>query len=325
MLFWERAIAAGRASGVVHQGLWFDVGTPAAIARDRGDARRWLRRRAPGLYTIPAHRAFADALAAGLIRRFGGDPTAAGARAGAGAQQSRQARGTDAFVRASGGGLLLPRLVAIGDADWTRRSARRSIRPTMTRPVPPAVAPLERRMILARLVRGAREPAAVDAAEAVRLAGDLARTLDQLLVEEVRAGAAARRSTWPRSCREHWERALATVRDRARALAGRAGAARAGSTWPSGGRGCSIALARALARDAAGGVRLRGGDHRSRRRRSRGCCAASRELPRGHGRAAGLSTWRWPTTEWDALGPHEPDPGHRARARGRSRRIRNST
>lgn len=31
MLFWERAIAAGRAYGVVHQGLWFDVGTPQAI------------------------------------------------------------------------------------------------------------------------------------------------------------------------------------------------------------------------------------------------------------------------------------------------------
>ena len=30
-LFWDRAIAAGRAWGAVHQGLWFDVGTPAAI------------------------------------------------------------------------------------------------------------------------------------------------------------------------------------------------------------------------------------------------------------------------------------------------------
>ncbi|MFA5967976.1 MAG: nucleotidyltransferase family protein [Sphingomonas sp.] len=30
-LFWDRAIAAGRAFGVVHQGLWFDVGTPGAI------------------------------------------------------------------------------------------------------------------------------------------------------------------------------------------------------------------------------------------------------------------------------------------------------
>jgi MurNAc alpha-1-phosphate uridylyltransferase len=30
-LFWDRAIAAGRAFGLVHQGLWFDVGTPEAI------------------------------------------------------------------------------------------------------------------------------------------------------------------------------------------------------------------------------------------------------------------------------------------------------
>lgn len=32
-LFWDRAIAAGRAFGAVHSGLWFDVGTPGAIAR----------------------------------------------------------------------------------------------------------------------------------------------------------------------------------------------------------------------------------------------------------------------------------------------------
>lgn len=32
-LFWNRAIAAGRAYGQVHQGLWFDVGTPAAIPK----------------------------------------------------------------------------------------------------------------------------------------------------------------------------------------------------------------------------------------------------------------------------------------------------
>ena len=32
-VLWNRAIAAGRLHGVVHQGLWFDVGTPAAIPR----------------------------------------------------------------------------------------------------------------------------------------------------------------------------------------------------------------------------------------------------------------------------------------------------
>lgn len=30
--FWDRAIADGRCFGAVHQGLWFDVGTPPAIA-----------------------------------------------------------------------------------------------------------------------------------------------------------------------------------------------------------------------------------------------------------------------------------------------------
>ena len=30
-LFWNRAIEAGRAYAMVHQGLWFDVGTPPAI------------------------------------------------------------------------------------------------------------------------------------------------------------------------------------------------------------------------------------------------------------------------------------------------------
>jgi MurNAc alpha-1-phosphate uridylyltransferase len=30
-LFWDRAIEAGRAWGVVHQGMWFDVGSPGAI------------------------------------------------------------------------------------------------------------------------------------------------------------------------------------------------------------------------------------------------------------------------------------------------------
>jgi MurNAc alpha-1-phosphate uridylyltransferase len=28
---WDRAMKAGRCFGAVHQGLWFDVGTPSAI------------------------------------------------------------------------------------------------------------------------------------------------------------------------------------------------------------------------------------------------------------------------------------------------------
>jgi N-acetyl-alpha-D-muramate 1-phosphate uridylyltransferase len=32
-LLWDRAMAAGRAFGLVHVGLWFDVGTPGAVAK----------------------------------------------------------------------------------------------------------------------------------------------------------------------------------------------------------------------------------------------------------------------------------------------------
>ncbi len=32
-VFWDRAIAAGRAYGQVHQGLWFEIGTPGAVTR----------------------------------------------------------------------------------------------------------------------------------------------------------------------------------------------------------------------------------------------------------------------------------------------------
>jgi MurNAc alpha-1-phosphate uridylyltransferase len=30
-ILWDKAIEQGRCFGVVHQGLWFDVGTPGAI------------------------------------------------------------------------------------------------------------------------------------------------------------------------------------------------------------------------------------------------------------------------------------------------------
>ena len=32
-LLWDRAIAAGRCFGVVHQGLWFDIGRPENIGK----------------------------------------------------------------------------------------------------------------------------------------------------------------------------------------------------------------------------------------------------------------------------------------------------
>jgi ATP-dependent helicase/nuclease subunit B len=157
---------------------------------------------APHLYTIPPHRAFGDALANGLIKRFGGDPM--GLARGLVLLPNNRAKKAiqDAFVRASGGGLLLPRLVAVGDPELDEAVFDTAADPE---PVPPAVSPLQRQLILARLIQQA-EPRH-DAAEAVRLAGDLAETLDQLLIEEVSPRKLKELELGP-ELSAHWERSL---------------------------------------------------------------------------------------------------------------------
>src|SRR3546814_8098132 len=64
-------------------------------------------------------------------------------------------------------------------------------------------------MILARLVEEERTKAGqpIDAAEAVRLAGELARTLDQLLVEDV-APSRLRDLEMAEELSSHWRRSL---------------------------------------------------------------------------------------------------------------------
>ena len=135
----------------------------------------------PRVFTIPPHRAFADSLAAGLIARHGRGATGL-AQGIVLVPNNRAARAIqDAFVRRSGGGLLLPRLVPVGDPELDERIGG-MLEPLDADPVPPAIEPARRLMLLARLVQRHRD---CDAAEALRLAGELARTLDQLLIEEV--------------------------------------------------------------------------------------------------------------------------------------------
>nr|WP_106639238.1 double-strand break repair protein AddB [Allosphingosinicella vermicomposti] len=176
----------------------------AAVEREREAASR-LRL---NLFTIPPHRAFADALAAGLIARFGQSPT--GLAHGVILLPSNRAvrAVSDAFVRQSGGGLLLPRLVPIGDPDLDERIG--GALEGMDAPVPPAVAPMRRLMILARLVT--QHVPGTDPAEAFRLAADLGRTLDQLLVEEVDPARLAGAADVEPDLSAHWQVSLDRLR-----------------------------------------------------------------------------------------------------------------
>ena len=71
----------------------------------------------PSVYSIAAHRGFADALVAGLIPRYREDRFGL-ARLTLLLPSRRTVRTvTEAFVRACEGGLLLPRMAVVGDLD----------------------------------------------------------------------------------------------------------------------------------------------------------------------------------------------------------------
>src|SRR5438552_13535029 len=108
----------------------------------------------PAVYTIPAHRSFADALAAGLIQRFGKEPLGL-ARGRILLPNNRAVRTvTEAFVRASGSGLLLPRLIPIGDPELDERIGGALEPIDDDAAIPPAIDPNERLLKLAEIVRG---------------------------------------------------------------------------------------------------------------------------------------------------------------------------
>ncbi|MFL6752941.1 MAG: PD-(D/E)XK nuclease family protein [Sphingomicrobium sp.] len=161
--------------------------------------------RAPAVFTIPGHRSFADALAAGLIRRFGKHPL--GLAAGRILLPNNRAvrSVTEAFVRASGSGLLLPRLVPVGDPELDERIGGALEPIDDAAPVPPAIDPVERLLTLASIA------GADGSAEAVRLAADLARALDALLIEEVDPADLRDAAADAGDLARHWEHSLARL------------------------------------------------------------------------------------------------------------------
>lgn len=164
-----------------------------------------VRKRA--VFTIPTNRSFSDSLVAGLIARFGTDPlTLASGRILL--PNNRAVRSvTEAFVRASGSGLILPRLIPIGDVELEERIGGALDPIDIGHLVPAAVDPLQRTLALAALVRGDES-----AFEAVRTAVDLERTLDLLQVEQVEPSKLAEVASDSPELAVHWQVSLDRLR-----------------------------------------------------------------------------------------------------------------
>ena len=137
----------------------------------------------PSVFSIPPGESFVDALARGLLEETAGDPLALSSTLILLPTRRACRSLREAFLRRSGGKpLLLPRLRPIGDAD----EEELEITDGASLELPPAVPPLRRQLLLAQLVlklgsgRGGQTPSPE---QAVRLAGELGRLLDQVQTE----------------------------------------------------------------------------------------------------------------------------------------------
>lgn len=141
----------------------------------------------PSVYNIAAHGGFADALAQGLIDRFGKEPF--GLARGLVILPNNRARRAvhDAFVRLSENGLLLPQTAVIGDLELDESVGVALDRGDLAMDVPSAINPLDRHLILAQMIEAEsrRRDSPVLAQDALLLAKEFTRTMDQLTVENL--------------------------------------------------------------------------------------------------------------------------------------------
>src|SRR5262249_40545965 len=105
---------------------------------------------APNVFTIPASAHFGETLAEGLIARYGSSPLSlADITIFLPTRRAARTFG-DACARVLGGSALLPRFKPLGDVDEDDALFDSS---SEELDIPPAIAPLRRRLLLATLVR----------------------------------------------------------------------------------------------------------------------------------------------------------------------------
>lgn len=140
----------------------------------------------PSLYTIAPHRGFADALTAGLVARYRKYHHGL-SRLTLLVPNQRAVRAiSEAFVRQSDGGLILPKMVAIGDLDLGESIGASLDNLEDDAAIAPAVDAVHRQFVLARLVReyAERNNMQHSRPEIFRLAREFGTMLDQLFVEQ---------------------------------------------------------------------------------------------------------------------------------------------
>src|SRR6478752_3837222 len=125
----------------------------------------------PQVYSIAAHRGFADALVAGLAPLL---PSGRAVRTV-----------TEAFIRHSGSGLLMPRMAVVGDLDLDETLGP-LLDPLGAADIAPSADPTRRWLRLAELIReNWRKGNPPKGSALLRLAFEFGRTMDRLLVEEI--------------------------------------------------------------------------------------------------------------------------------------------
>lgn len=143
----------------------------------------------PQVYSIAAHRGFADALVAGLLPRYGENDVGL-ARLTLLLPSQRAIRTvTEAFVRLFGAqewrGLLLPRMAAVGDLDIDEALGPLLDPLGSGAEIPPAVDPNRRWLRLAAILQEELGDRAPKGPALLRQAFELGRTMDRLLVEGI--------------------------------------------------------------------------------------------------------------------------------------------